>query len=52
MKGLVPIRRTKKYLEQGNFFLRNSIRILTFGFNTADKNEPHEGLKYVCFVIV
>ena len=45
MRGIVPIRRTKQYLEKGDIFLRHTIRILTFAFNNNENTHPHEGLK-------
>lgn len=43
MKGSAPIRRTKIYLERGQLFLNNSLKILSINYNA--EGEHHQGAR-------
>lgn len=47
MKGKFPLRRTLRYLERGNVFLRDSVKIFTINYNT--KGDSHQGARDFVF---
>ncbi|KRY56944.1 putative 28S ribosomal protein S25, mitochondrial [Trichinella britovi] len=47
LRGRMPIRRTLYYLEKGDIYLREEVKIFTIGFNPVKKNS--EGAKFFTF---
>jgi len=47
MRGIAPIRATKKYLESGKIVLRPAVKVLTINYNTREDN--HAGTREFVF---
>ncbi|XP_071815663.1 small ribosomal subunit protein mS25-like [Apostichopus japonicus] len=47
MKGKFPLRRTLRYLERGNVYLRDTVKIVTINYNTL--GETHKGARDFVF---
>ena len=45
LKGRGALKRTREWLEKGQFYLRDDIKVVTFAYNTGKKFQHHYGLE-------